>query len=264
MKYKENDEQIKSLICSKLNEIEEKYNVKILHAIESGSRAWGFASPDSDYDVRFIYVHKQEFYLQLQAKPDYIDWELNETLDINGWDLSKALQHFHKSNATMFEWSNSPIVYYTTPEWKQIQEDVIKYFSCKSAMYHYYGTAKKNYEEYLTEDMVKYKKYFYVLRPILACKWIEKKQCPPPVLFHELVDEVLEADMKETIQNLVEIKTKMVESEKGKRIDKINDYIKENLINIKSMVEGMQDDRISDWDDLNKVFCEVIRYNERS
>lgn len=219
MKYSDYMGSIQSLIQSKLKEIEQKENVKVLHAVESGSRAWGFASPDSDYDVRFIYVRPMEYYLGLQTKTDFIDWELNETLDINGWDLSKALQHFHKSNATLFEWANSPVVYYSTQEWNQIKQSANKYFSCKSAMYHYYGTANKNYLEYLLEDMVKYKKYFYVLRPILACKWIEKKKCPPPVLFQNLVDEVLEEHMKAIVENLVAKKMNMIEAEKGQRID---------------------------------------------
>lgn len=259
MKYNDYEGSIETLVQMKLKGIEEKENVKVLHAIESGSRAWGFASPDSDYDVRFIYTHPMEYYLELQSKKDFIDWELNEILDINGWDLSKALQHFHKSNATLFEWSNSPIVYYTTPEWNQIREMSKKYFSCKSAMYHYYGTANKNYLEYLTEDMVKYKKYFYVLRPILACKWIEKKSCPPPVLFEALVDEVLEDDMKETVEKLIEKKIQMGEVEKGKRIDKLNEYIVNNLAFFKKMVDSMEDDRSENWDKLNGMFLNLIR-----
>lgn len=262
MKFKEYDGSIEALICSKLKEIEEKHNVKVLHAIESGSRAWGFASPDSDYDVRFIYVHTSGYYLGLEPKSDYIDWELNETLDINGWDLSKALQHFHKSNATMFEWANSPVVYYTTSEWKKIKESVQKYFACKSAMYHYYGTANKNYSEFLTEDMVKYKKYFYVLRPILACKWIEKKQCPPPVLFQELVDEVLEENMRKTVEELVEKKRKMIESEKGKCIDKLDSYIADNLLDFKRKVDSMKDDRNTDWNDINRIFRDIVTESE--
>lgn len=258
MKYNDYNGDIKELVCSKLKEVEEKYDVRILHAVESGSRAWGFASPDSDYDVRFIYVHKQNYYLELQDKSDYIDWELNETLDINGWDLSKALQHFHKSNATMFEWSASPVVYYTTPEWEKIKVCALKYFSCKSAMYHYYGTANKNYQEYLTYDMVKYKKYFYVLRPILACKWIEKKQCPPPVLFRTLVDEVLEDDMKEIVKNLTEKKVTMKESDTAPRIDELNLYIVDNIAYFKNVMNSMVDDRNPNWDKLNEVFRENL------
>ena len=132
MRYEDFDGKIEELILIKIREIEEKENIKVLHAVESGSRAWGFASPDSDYDVRFIYLRNKNFYLSLRENKDFIDWELNEVLDINGWDLKKALKHFHKSNATLFEWSNSPIVYYTTDEWKRIYYiTASKYFSCK-------------------------------------------------------------------------------------------------------------------------------------
>lgn len=258
MKYESFDGPIEELVRSKLKEIEEKEQVKVLHAVESGSRAWGFASPDSDYDVRFVYIRPLEYYLGLESKKDFIDWELNETLDINGWDLSKALQQFHRSNATLFEWSNSPIVYCTTPEWERIQAMSGQYFSCKSALHHYYGTANKNYLEYLTGDMVKYKKYFYVLRPILACKWIEEKKCPPPVLFREMVDTVLEESMKPLVEKLVTVKMQMTESEKGQRIDELNDYIVRNLAYFKAVVGNMPDDRNADWNAANQVFMDLV------
>lgn len=129
-----------------------------------------------------------------------------------------------------------------------------QYVDDKATMYHYYGTAQKNYQEYLTEEMVKYKKYFYVLRPLLACKWIEKKTCPPPVLFKELVEEVLEPDMKPVIEELVQLKMQMTEAEKGRRIDKINHYIEENLSYYKRTIEAMKDDRNADWKELNQLF----------
>lgn len=95
----------------KLDEIEQRENVRILLAVESGSRAWGLSSPDSDYDVRFVYQRVRKDYLRLDEKKDTIDWQLDEVLDINGWDLKKALRQFYKGNATLFEWSNSPVVY---------------------------------------------------------------------------------------------------------------------------------------------------------
>lgn len=259
MKYEEFKGSVRDLILEKIKEIEEKEHVRVLHVIESGSRAWGFASPDSDYDVRFIYVRDRNFYLSLKDNKDFIDWELNEVLDINGWDLKKALQHFHKSNATLFEWSNSPVVYYTTDEWKQLYEGVAsKYFACKASMYHYYGTANKNYHEYLMEDMVKYKKYFYVLRPILACKWIEEKKCPPPVLFDELVNAVLENDMKVAVEELLAKKVKMSESDKAPKIEKINQYIEEKLAYYKALLETMPDDRNPDWEPLDEAFFRMV------
>lgn len=259
MKYKDFEGTIEELVQIKLKEIEQKEHVKILHAVESGSRSWGFASPDSDYDVRFVYLRQPQFYLRLEEEKDFINWELDETLDINGWDLTKALKHFHKSNATLFEWSNSPVVYQTTPEWKHIYQIAKQYFSCKSSMYHYYGTANSNYHEYLLEDMVKYKKYFYVLRPILACKWIEKKNCPPPVLFEHLTKEVLEPEMKPVVEELLSRKVQMTEAEKGERIESLNAYIAENLVYLKEKIEKMPDDRTADWSRLNALFLEMMQ-----
>ncbi len=260
MKYKDFEGTAWELVLAKIKEIEQEEHVKVLHVVESGSRAWGFASPDSDYDVRFIYVRDENFYLSLRARKDFIDWELNDVLDINGWDLKKALQHFHKSNVTLFEWSNSPIVYYTTDEWQKLYTQVAKnYFSCKSALYHYYGTANKNYHEYLLDDMVKYKKYFYVLRPILACKWIEEKKCPPPVLFDDLRFSVLEADMQDAVSELLAKKVKMSEADKAPRIEKINGYIEEKLGYYKGLVENMQDDRNPDWEPLEEEFIRLVK-----
>ena len=94
----------------KLKEVEEKENVTVIMAVESGSRAWGFASKDSDYDVRFLYVRRREDYLKLQPPRDVIEWQLDEVLDINGWDIRKALVLLYKSNPTLFELCNSPNV----------------------------------------------------------------------------------------------------------------------------------------------------------
>ena len=150
------------------------------------------------------------------------------------------------------------MIYYTTPEWEKVKESSKTYFSCKSSMYHYYGTANKNYNDYLLEELVRYKKYFYVLRPILACKWIEERKCPPPVLFSELVDGVLEEDMKPLVENLVQVKKQMVEAEKGRRIDELNQYIQEKLQKYKQQINEMKDDRNQDWEPLNRLFREML------
>lgn len=259
MKYKDYEGPAEVLIRQKLKEIEEREHVIILHAVESGSRAWGFASPDSDYDVRFCYLRPMEAYLDLQKRDDFIDWSLDETLDINGWDLSKALQQFKKSNATLFEWANSPVVYDTTPLWQRIMDTANQYFAGKSAMYHYYGTANKNYLEYLTGEQVRYKKYFYVLRPILACRWIEERQCPPPVLFQDLVDTVLEESLREPMARLIEKKKAMTEAELGPVVPEIHAYIQESLSYYKAMLENRADDRNPDWGPLNRLFLDILR-----
>lgn len=250
---------MKSIIIEKLREIEKKENVKIIHAIESGSRAWGFASPDSDYDVRFIYVRPEEFYLKLEKTRDVIEWQLDDTLDINGWDLQKALRLLYKSNPTLFEWCNSPIVYYTTWYFKDLKDIINEYFSCKSGLYHYLNTASGNYREYLKSDYVKLKKYFYVIRPILACKWILDRKTPPPMLFSELVAAELEDDMKPVISELLKVKMETPEIGESRKIEKLNDYIEYNIPYLKKKIDEFANDNDKSWGDLNSYFTKVLR-----
>ena len=249
---------MKEKIISKIEELEKSENVRIIHAVESGSRAWGFASPDSDYDVRFIYVRPKEFYLRLDKTRDVIEWQLDNMLDINGWDLQKSLRLLHTSNPTLFEWNNSPIVYKTTNSWSEIQEEINNYFSAKSGLHHYLSTASGNYREFLKGDMVKLKKYFYVVRPLLACKWILGKNCPPPMLFTELADAVLETEMKPIIDELLIMKMNMPEMGEGKRIDKLNNYIDENLVTLKSAIDEMPKKHKASWDKLNELFLSAL------
>lgn len=250
---------LQDIITAKLAEIENNENVRIIHAVESGSRAWGFASPDSDYDVRFIYVRPAEFYLRLEKTRDVIEWQLDETLDINGWDLQKALRLLHTSNPTLFEWNNSPIVYKTTDEWTEIRTEINNYFSARSGLYHYLSTANSNYREYLKGDMAKLKKYFYVVRPILACKWILDKKCPPPVLFTELAQAELEPDMKPIIDDLLRLKINTPEMGEGKRIDKLNEYIDENLVSLKVTIDVLPREHKADWNRLNELFLKTVK-----
>ena len=242
------------IIPEKLAEIEKRENVRILHCVESGSRAWGFASPDSDFDVRFIYVRPKEFYLRLDKTRDVIEWQLDEVLDINGWDLQKALVLLHKSNPTLFEWNNSPIVYKTTPEWKAISDIISHYFQQKSGLYHYLSTAKSNYREYLHGETVRLKKYFYVLRPILACRWILEKRTPPPMLFTELADACLDKAIVPAVNELLSLKINTPELGEGKRIDVINEYLDASIMEIEELLKEYPSDDLKSWDELNAIF----------
>lgn len=246
------------VIKKKLDEIERRENIKILHCIESGSRAWGFASPDSDYDVRFIYVRPKEFYLRLDKTRDVIEWQLDDTLDINGWDIKKALQLLHKSNPTLFEWNSSPIVYKTTPEWERISAVINSYFVAKQGLYLYLNTARHNYKEFLTGDTVKYKKYFYVLRPLLACKWILAEGTPPPMLFSTLMDKYLDEELKPDVERLLDIKMNTPEIGEGKRFDRINDYLDRSMGDIEAAITVLPSKHGEGWESLNKLFTDLL------
>lgn len=242
------------IILKKLSEIEKAENVRILYCVESGSRAWGFASPDSDYDVRFVYVRPMDFYLRLDETRDVIEWQLNDTLDINGWDIQKAFRLLHNSNPTLFEWNSSPIVYKKTKEWDKVDKIIDRYFINKAGIYHYLSMAKRNYSGYLKEETVRLKKYFYVLRPIFACKWILDKQTPPPVLFSELSDIYMDGNIKSEVERLLEIKLNTPETASGKRIDVLNDYIRRNIEEIEKAASKLPQKSAGEWSMLNELF----------
>ena len=249
---------IRNEILDKLSEIEEKENVRIIYAVESSSRAWGVESPDSDYDVRFIYIRNKEDYLKLQEMRDVIEWQLDDVLDINGWDLKKTLIQFHKGNATLFEWANSPIVYKKSDEWQVVYEGAKKYFSRKIALYHYYGTANNTFKQYLQDDVVRYKKYIYALRPLLACKYIEDNHSIPPVRFDELLMQKLPEDLSDEIDKMLDVKSRSDEKDLNPQLPVIKSYIENEINRYEQLIKTMDDDRTADWETLNKLFLEIL------
>lgn len=245
-------------IIEKLKEIEEKENIKILLAVESGSRAWGFASPDSDYDVRFIYIRKLENYLRLNKMRDVIELPIDEELDINGWDLQKTLRLLYKSNPTLFEWFTSPIIYKETAFADKIRNLMMKYFSTKKSLYHYISMAEGNYREYLKGEKVRAKKYFYVLRPVLACRWILEKGTPPPMLFEELIKAELPEELFKDVGKLLELKMNSPEIREIDRMDRVNEYLDQETENIKEKVKLLDDGEKVEWEELTQVFLEQV------
>lgn len=200
-------------INERLDLITTENNVEILFAAESGSRAWGFPSPDSDYDARFIYVHPKEYYLSIDDQRDVIELPVDEVLDINGWDIRKALKLFAKSNAPLFEWIQSPIVYKSDQGFhKALVELMPIYFNPRAMFHHYYSMAKAATEgAELAGSEIKLKKYFYGLRTLLSCKWILERNEIPPMEFGKL-RVLLDEDANQAIDELLEMKRKGAEA----------------------------------------------------
>ena len=251
---------IQKEIQENLDAIEAELNVHILLAIESGSRAWGFASPDSDYDVRFIYMQEPKEYLRIDPRKDTIEWKLDEVLDINGWDLKKALLAFAKGNPNIMEWANSPIIYREAPEWQGIRRTAMEYFSEKSALCHYYGTANTTYKSHLTGELIRYKKYFYALRPLLCCRWIERYHEAPPMEFEKLLAlfDGTEPDLSEpllaAIRDLLSRKAVTEEKDLNPQIPEIIEFIRDECRRQKEMSDGAADDHRHDFAEVNECF----------
>ena len=198
---------IKEDIVNRLKHIESEHDVRILWAIESGSRSWGFESPDSDYDVRFIYAHKREWYLSIEEERDVITPPINGVFDFSGWDLRKALRLFRKSNPVFFEWIVSPYVYHRSGNFiSKIRKLARKYYSHKAGAYHYLHMAEHNYKAYLeNKTEVNLKKYFYVLRPLLNIRWLMERKGLIPMSFVKTLDSVaVPDDARKTIHRLIE------------------------------------------------------------
>ncbi|OXA88704.1 nucleotidyltransferase domain-containing protein [Flavobacterium hercynium] len=219
---------MKEKILQKLKEIEQTHNVTILFAVESGSRAWGFASPDSDYDIRFIYKHKLDYYLSLWEKPDVIEFMTQDDLDGSGWDLRKTIKLLAKSNAPLIEWLFSPVVYFEDADFaKQMREIALKCFSPIAVLHHYLGTTK-NFIEVCEMEEVKLKSYFYALRTALAGKWIIETNTFPPVAFADLLP-IAPQNIQEKILELQQIKANKDEKYLHPKETLITDFLLETI-----------------------------------
>ena len=199
---------MKERVKEELTRVEQEHEVKVLLAVESGSRAWGFETTDSDWDCRFVYVHRKNWYLSVQKRRDVIEEMLPGDLDLAGWELRKALNLFYKSNPPLLEWLRSPITYLEDEEamvrWRDLVPD---FASPQRCFHHYLSMASGNYKDYLKSDPVRLKKYLYVLRPLLACKYIETHGTWVPMEFDVVLDATLEGgELRERIDMLVERK----------------------------------------------------------
>ncbi|AZB20140.1 nucleotidyltransferase domain-containing protein [Chryseobacterium indologenes] len=244
-------------ILKKIKEVETSKGVEVLLAVESGSRAWGFASPDSDYDIRFIYRHEKDWYLSPWDKDETIEFMTEDDLDGSGWDLRKTFRLLLKSNAALLSWFYSPIVYMKNERFVELFKPLADAcFSPIAVSYHYVSMSKK-YLEGCRNDEVKLKSYFYCLRTALTGKWIIDKGTVPPVLFSDLL--VLTDDAtRRKIEHLVALK-----ATKGEAYFHANDWelfdflektIQENENKSKSL-RGSNADKV----EMERIFREILK-----
>lgn len=252
---------MKTEIQNKLKQIEEHYKVKVLYACETGSRAWGFPSPDSDYDVRMIYVHEPDWYLSLLEGKDTIEMMANDgDLDITGWDIRKCLRLLWKSNGALLERIQSPIVYRDTEGLiPMFREHADKCFAPIAAMHHYLGMAHTSFDEVENKENVKLKKLFYSLRATLACKWILDKGTIPPIVFATMVDELdFDSKLKQRIKELVELKSDKNESYMHTAEPALNSFIRAQLDVAESNADELKGRKDKDVD-LDLFFRKVLK-----
>ena len=257
------DPAMRAQILDCLRRLEADHDVKVLFACESGSRGWGFASPDSDYDVRFIYVNRQSWYLTVEPGRDVIEQPISGELDVNGWDLRKTLQLLRQSNPTLLEWLRSPIVYRdeadTVARLRLLAEEG---FSAVRGYHHYVSMAKKNFREHLRGEEVRYKKYLYVLRPLLAARWIRDGRGVPPMRFAALAEATLhDRALLDEINRLLDVKMRAGEAATSPRWHGLHDFIERELEVAAARVP--LDSSQPDTTMLDAFLAEIVLKNER-
>lgn len=238
---------IRTEILYRLQEVEREHDVRILMAIESGSRAWGFASPNSDFDVRFIYAHPRDHYLRIDhpERRDVIEKGVSEDIDLNGWDLRKALRLFWKSNPVFIEWVQSPIRYREIDGFaSDLLAAIPQVFSPEKGSYHYRSMAKTNLRTYLDQPQVPIKKYFYVLRPLLCVRWIERFGSAPPMEFRNLLPLLEDAALLSAIERLLEQKAATRELGLADPIPEVDQFVREELARLEA--ESPEKDELRD------------------
>jgi len=207
-------ETMREQILEQLDLIETEHDVTIVFAIESGSRAWGFPSVDSDYDVRFVYTHKPEWYLSISPGRDVIELPADPVLDINGWDVRKALQLLRKSNISLMEWISSPIQYRRNEELADIFHSVVPCgFQQHASARHYLSMAKSNIAK-TDRANVRMKSYLYAIRPLLCCRWVLERNSQPPMTFRDLVAQYLaQTPIGDAVTTLIATKETQTEAD---------------------------------------------------
>ncbi|WP_299452593.1 nucleotidyltransferase domain-containing protein [uncultured Microscilla sp.] len=245
-------------IQNELAKLEESQNIEILYACESGSRAWGFPSPDSDYDVRFFYRHSRDKYLSIHPPDDNINLFVTKDLDFNGWEIRKALHLFGKSNVSPYEWMQSDTLYLQKTDFiERLRAIAPQYFSPRAAIHHYLGIAHNTFESALKEPEVKLKKYFYALRTVLSAYWIAQYQSIPPLQFYKLLPLIEDEQLISIIQDLLEQKAKAKEGETIAPELYVHEFIKEGLK--KCEIAAQKFEKLTpNWEPLNALFRESI------
>ena len=253
---------IESEILRRIRAAEEQHGVRVLLAVESGSRAWGFESPNSDFDARFIYAHPKDWYLSvgLEEQRDVIEYPIVDDIDLNGWDIRKSLRLFGKSNPAFIEWIQSPIIYIEHGSFAaQVRNLTPSIYSCESGIHHYRKMAKTNFRGYLKGDLVPLKKYFYVLRPLLAVRWLERYECAAPIEFQKLL-HLIEDRQSLLVDILALLDRKRAAPEMGLEppVKSINEFIEVELERLES-IQTLALQRGDVVSKLNEVFHRSLR-----
>ncbi|MCQ2380584.1 MAG: nucleotidyltransferase domain-containing protein [Victivallaceae bacterium] len=249
-------------IIDALRELERDHNCKILFAAESGSRAWGFASPDSDYDVRAIYVNPESWYWSLEdRRSETGEAMLPGNLDVSAWELRKTLRLFGGCNPSLDEWLGSPMVYLADAQFvEELRSLVPVYFNPIKTAHHYLAMSARALDDRAGDGTISVKKLFYALRGLLAAGWAATKEQMPPTLFDDLLgDGRLSADLLDEIARLRAVKMKSGEKERIAFPPALEKFFAAEREAVSQTIAGLRHVSAS-WEPLDRLFQKTVRF----
>ncbi len=256
-------------VLGKLTELAEGDGFRVLYAAESGSRAWGFGSPDSDYDVRFIYARPVPWYLRLNPGRDVVEAGIDaDLIDLSGWDVDKALKLLMRSNPTLYEWLVSPIVYMDDGAFAAVARQLFEETAERKALAHHYRSIAFGQwrRELAGREQVRLKKYFYVIRPLLSYQWVIRQGTPPPMQIECLLaTSDTPQDLRKAVEDLIVLKRETPELGDGPRIGIVDAWIEETFgREMPDLGKGDEALRLHRRDGAQALFQATIGFSEAS
>lgn len=249
---------MREIIQKKLEEIERQEQVKILFAVEAGSRAYGLDSPASDYDVRFVYIRPRQAYLKLMQPRDVLEYPVSEELDLCGWDLTKLLRLLKTSNRSVFEWCGSPVVYRDSPLFAEFKTLAAGYFSLGKVLRQYISAAEADRGRLVKKPAAK--QYLAIFRSLMSFRWVQERGTLPPVLFDALAAQMLEPELTGIVARLVACKRSG--SGAVPSLEEAERYTEERLAWMKQTVSGYPVWENPDWEPLDAFFLRALEQTE--
>lgn len=250
-------EQMNLLVPEKLRSLETSCGIRIVYAAESGSRACGTASPESDFDVRFIYIRRQEDYLRLERTSDVLEFPISDGWDLVGWDLSKLLRLLQNSNPQLYEWLGSPVVYIDDGFSRRLRPLLEHYYSQKTFTMHYLNQMGGRLRRALQSDPTSVKHYLYAFQYLLATRWCMERCSPPPVRLEELA-VLLPEEYREDLQALLRHKISFPNQPLIPRQERLDAFLTAEKTILSHQAALIPPEAGKGWEPLNKFFLQEL------
>lgn len=239
-------------------DLEKQHRIKILFAIESGSRLWRIDSINSDYDVRFVFVRSIEDYLRIDKLEEVIEYK-EKNIEFVGFDIYKFSRLLRASNPNTIEWLLSNIVYYGKQP-KEFLNFIIRNFDPAAIFYHYFSMCKQNYLKYIKSgNGITYKKYLYAMRGLLNAIYIKKIKKIPPINFNLTLQkkDIIPESIRKRLLKIIEFKKIGKEEEIVENCKTFDSFIEEQL----KILKAPKSIKINQSDILMKEVLKIVKRN---